>query len=62
MIDITKDEAQMLRAAGLWEDVHMSNRQHKSKNKTYFLTTSPKAMRILNEYRKLHTNEVYRGR
>lgn len=62
MINITQAEAKMLRDAGRGADVHMSSRQHKSKSKTYFLTTSPKSMRILNEYRKLHTAEVYDGR
>lgn len=62
MIDITRKEADMLRKAGRMNDVHMSSQSHKSRQKTYFLTTSPKSMKILNEYRKLHTLEVHDGR
>ena len=62
MIDITRCEAMMLREAGRGHDVHMSSRQHKSRSKTYFLTTSPKSMKLLNEYRKAHTLEVHDGR
>ena len=62
MIDITRDEADMLRKAGRGNDVHMSSRQHKSRSKTYFLTTSPKSMKLLNEYRKAHLLEVHDGR
>ena len=62
MIDITRSEAIMLRKAGRGHDVHMSSRQHKSRSKTYFLTNSTKSMKLLNEYRKVHTLEVHDGR
>ena len=62
MIDITRKEADMLRAAGRGKDIHMSSQSHKSKQKTYFLTTSSKSMKLLDEYRKLHTLEIHDGR
>lgn len=62
MIDITAAEAKMLRDRGCGHDVHLSSRSHKSSHKSYFLTTSPKSMRILNEYRKSHILETYNGR
>ena len=60
MIDITKAEAFMIREAGLGHDVHMSSRSHGKNAKSYFLTTSPKAMKLLNQYRKDHTCSVER--
>ena len=62
MIDITRAEADMLRSAGLGNDVHMSSQSHKGRRKTYFLTTSPKAMKALNNYRKNHTLEIHDGK
>jgi len=57
MIDISRVEADYLRAAGVGNDVHMSSRNHKSRSKTYFLTTSPKAMKLLRKYREQHISE-----
>ena len=54
MIDITKQEAEYLRNSGVANDIHMSSRSHGAKAKTYFLTTSPKAMRLLKQYRSGH--------
>lgn len=54
MIDITRQEAEYLRNNGVSNDVHMSSRSHKSRSKTYFLTTSPKAMKLLKKYRSGH--------
>ena len=59
MIDITAREAKMLRDRGRSEDVHLSSRSHKSSHKSYYLTTSPKSMKILNEYRKNHVLEIH---
>lgn len=62
MIDISAREAKMLRDRGRSDDVHLSSRSHNSSHKSYFLTTSPKSMRILNEYRKSHVLETHNGR
>ena len=62
MIDISADEARMLRENGRGADVHMSGSTHKSRLKSYFLTTSPKSMKLLNEYRKKQLVETHDGR
>ncbi len=62
MIDISRAEADYLRKSGRGNDVHMANQRHKSHAKKYFVTTSPKTMRLLEDYRKQHTLEVYDGR
>ena len=51
LIQISKDEAEYLRSNGLWYDVHMSSRNKKSKGKRYYMTTSPKASKLLDKYR-----------
>ena len=43
---------------GRINDIHMSNRTHKAKAKTRFVTESPKTMKLLNEYRSSHISEV----
>lgn len=52
MIKITQTEAEMLRSKGRGMDVHLHNKTHKSRTKTYYLTESQKSMSILNEYRE----------
>lgn len=62
MIKITKNEAEYLRANGLFYDVHMSSSTHKSKAKRYYMTTSPKAMRLLKKYKEKEIIETHDGR
>lgn len=52
LIDITADEANMLRKKGRGLDVHMSSRSKKSRGKRYFLTESFKSLKILSDYRE----------
>ena len=59
MVEITQDEAKMLRDNGRYEDVHMSSRTKKSRGKRYFMTESFKSKNILNEYRNLKITETY---
>ena len=59
LIDITRDEADMLRENGRGKDVHMSNQKHKSRGKSYFVTTSFKTMKLLEKYRNDHIREVH---
>ena len=59
MISISAEEAKMLREHGRGEDVHMSSRNKKSRGKRYFLTTSYKSMKLLNDYRSKRTIEVH---
>jgi len=59
MVEITQDEAKMLRDNGRSEDVHMSSRTKKSRGKRYFMTESFKSKNILNEYRNLKITETY---
>lgn len=59
MISITGEEAKMLRENGRGHDVHMSSRNKKSRGKRYFLTTSFKSMKLLNEYRDSRTIEIH---
>ena len=49
----------MLRENGRGHDVHMSSRNKKSRGKRYFLTTSFKSMKLLNEYRDSRTIEIH---
>ena len=51
LIDISANEAKILRKKGRGCDVHMSSRSKGSRGKRYFLTESFKSMKILNEYR-----------
>lgn len=57
MIDITKNEAKYLASMGRGVDIHTSSRTHGSKKISHFVTTSPKTMKLLSEYRKQHTIE-----
>ena len=58
MIDITKHEAKYLASMGRRVDIHSASRTHGSKKISYFITTSPKTMKLLDEYRKSHTSCV----
>ena len=51
MISISRAEADFLRDNQRGHDVHVVNRDHKSRGKRYYLTTSPKSMKLLNDYR-----------
>ena len=51
MIEITQDEAIMLRENNRGKDVHMTSRNHRSKAKKYYATTSEKSMKLLDSYR-----------
>ena len=62
MITITKAEAAYLRDNGRSIDVHMSSRSKNSNGKRYFLTTSYKSMKLLNEYRNSRLIESHDGR
>ena len=55
MIDISKDEAKYLASKGRQVDIHSSSRTHGAKKISYFITTSPKTMKLLLDYRKKHT-------
>lgn len=59
MIEITQDEAKMLRENGRSEDVHMSSRTKKSRGKRYFMTESFKSKNILNDYRNIKITETH---
>lgn len=61
MIDITKEEAKYLASKGRQSDIHISSRTHGSSKKSYFITTSPKTMKILTEYRKKHITSTHEG-
>ena len=55
MIKISADEAKFLRSKNRGHDVHMSSATHHAKAKRYYLTTSPKSVRLLDEYRNSKT-------
>ena len=57
MINVSRAEAEMLRERGRGHDVYVANRGA-SRSKTYFVTTSNKTMKLLNEYRNQHNQEV----
>lgn len=59
MVEITQDEAIMLRESGRSDDVHMSSRTKKSRGKKYFMTESYKSIKLLNEYRKNKITEIH---
>jgi len=62
MIDITKDEAKYLASKGRQDDIHSSSRTHGAKKISHFVTTSPKTMKLLLDYRKKHTIATYEGK
>ena len=62
MIDITKEEAKYLASKGRQVDIHSSSRTHGAKKISHFVTTSPKTMKLLLEYRKKHTIATYEGK
>lgn len=51
MIPINKREAEYVRRHGREKDVHMSSMCKKSRGKRYWLTESPKSMKLLEDYR-----------
>ena len=59
MIDITKEEAKYLASRGCQNDIHSASRTHGAKKISHFVTTSPKTMRLLMDYRKKHTIATY---
>lgn len=59
MIDITKGEMDYLISKGRINDIHMSNKTHKARAKTRFVTESPKTMKLLTEYRNKHILEAH---
>lgn len=56
MIKITQREAEILKQADREHDIHVHNKTHKKRAKTYYLTTSKESMHILNQYREKTTN------
>lgn len=52
LILISKKEAEFLRKNGRSDDVHVSSKNHKSGSKRYYLTTAPKSMKLLENYRQ----------
>ena len=52
LLKISKAEAFYLRDHGRWNDVHMSSATHKAKRKRYWMTASPKSVKLLNLYRE----------
>lgn len=61
MIKISADEAKFLRSKNRSQDIHMSSATHKSRAKVYYLTTSPKSMRLLEEYRNSKVVTTFTG-
>ena len=61
LIKIEADEAAYLRENGQAFDVHMTSATHKSKAKKYYLTTSPRSMKLLDKYRKSKNYISYGG-
>ena len=47
MIKITRNEADKLRAAGLFKEVAMTGRKQKGRRKTYYAIESQKVKKIL---------------
>ena len=62
LLKISKAEAFYLRDHGRWNDVHMSSQTHKKRGKRYWLTTAPKSMKLLEQFRKQEILEVHDGR
>jgi hypothetical protein len=52
MIKISSKEAEFIRSKKLGYLVHISSPTHKSRSKRYYLTEDPRALRLLNAYRK----------
>lgn len=58
MIDVSRAEAMYLREHGRGKDVYVSGKNHGSNGHSFFITTSHKTMKLLNEYRKQHNQGV----
>lgn len=52
MIKISSKEAEFIRSKRLGYLVHISSPTHKSRAKRYYLTEDPRALRLLNTFRK----------
>ena len=62
MVQISKEEAFMLRKAGRGDDVHMSSCCKKARGKRYYATESFKTMKLLDKHRHANIIETYDGR
>ena len=58
MILITRREADYMRENKMGRFVHVSSKTHKSRGKVYYLTENPKALEMLNDYKKSITVAV----
>jgi hypothetical protein len=47
LIQITREQAAMLRENGRGKDVHMTSKGHKSRAKHYYATLNPKTIKLL---------------
>lgn len=52
MIQISQKEAEYLRSKNRDNDIHVHSKNHKSRSKRYFLTTSKVSVDLLNDYRR----------
>lgn len=62
LIKISANEAKYIRDHGQGHCVHMSSKTHKSSGKRYWMTSSPRAMKLLKEYKERELIEVHDGR
>lgn len=57
MEKITRNEANYLRTHGLEKYVHLTNKKHKKRSKTYYAASDEKVSVVLEEYKKSIINE-----